>query len=460
MTITANLSARLESLLGSERVLSSESDSRIYAIEDCIPAAVVKPANAQEVAEVVRFAAAENLALVCCGSRSKLNMGLPPRRYDVAVDLTALTEIVHYDPEDLTLSVDAGLPLASLADVLAARGQFLPLSVPFFKTSTVGGSVASGIDSMLRLQYGASRDFLIGAEFVDGKGHLCKSGGRVVKNVTGYDIHKLLIGSLGTLAAITRLNFRTFPLPETSAGHLAGFSTPETALAFRKSVLASGLPFSGVQLFDPGFAELLSGKLREGNRPAAELLDPPRWFVYAFFSGHGAVVRRLRDESNDLASKAGAALSEILDQPSNEFFTEALREAFAWLQPSAPNVAIFRLAQQHFTPADVAQLQQAPPASPLKTPLLLNASGICLLALLSAGGTQNDRESLERRVREVFSFANANASGTTLPHAPAWLKSRLDVWGSTPPGFPLMQRVKSAFDPQNIFSPGRFVGGL
>ncbi|HUI52906.1 MAG TPA: FAD-binding oxidoreductase, partial [Terriglobales bacterium] len=282
MTITANLSARLESLLGSERVLSSESDSRIYAIEDCIPAAVVKPANAQEVAEVVRFAAAENLALVCCGSRSKLNMGLPPRRYDVAVDLTALTEIVHYDPEDLTLSVDAGLPLASLADVLAARGQFLPLSVPFFKTSTVGGSVASGIDSMLRLQYGASRDFLIGAEFVDGKGQLCKSGGRVVKNVTGYDIHKLLIGSLGTLAAITRLNFRTFPLPETSAGHLAGFSTPETALAFRKSVLASGLPFSGVQLFDPGFAELLSGKLREGNRPAAELLDPPRWFVYAF----------------------------------------------------------------------------------------------------------------------------------------------------------------------------------
>src|SRR5262249_17594815 len=147
-----------------------------------------------EVAELVRFAVSHKLAVVCCGSRSKIELGMPPGRYDLAIDLTGLREIVHYDPDDLTLSVDAGLSLAELAGALAARNQFLPLAVPFAETATIGGTVASGVDSTLRLQYGAARDFLIGAEFVDGTGRLCKSGGRVVKNVTGYDLHKLLIG--------------------------------------------------------------------------------------------------------------------------------------------------------------------------------------------------------------------------------------------------------------------------
>ena len=156
--------------------------------------------------------------MVCCGARSKLEIGMPPQRYDLAVDLTGMVQIPHYDPADLTLSVDAGLPLAELTKVLAAQNQFLPLAVPCFASSTIGGTVASGMDSTLRLQYGTARDLLIGAEFVDGTGRLCRSGGRVVKNVTGYDLHKLLIGSLGTLAAITRLNFRTYPLPELRGG--------------------------------------------------------------------------------------------------------------------------------------------------------------------------------------------------------------------------------------------------
>ena len=116
--------------------------------------------------------------------------------------------------------------------MLAAQNQFLPLAVPCFGSSTIGGTVASGMDSTLRLQYGTARDLLIGAEFVDGTGRFCRSGGRVVKNVTGYDLHKLLIGSLGTLAAITRLNFRTYPLPELRGGFLAGFSSADAALVF------------------------------------------------------------------------------------------------------------------------------------------------------------------------------------------------------------------------------------
>ncbi|HET6932544.1 MAG TPA: FAD-binding oxidoreductase, partial [Candidatus Acidoferrum sp.] len=248
----ADFSARLEGLAGTDAVKFSESVLREYSVGGRVPSAVLRPRSPENIAEIVSFAAAEKLAVIACGSRSKLDIGVPPQRYDLALDMTGLRQIAHYDPGDLTVSADAGMPLHELAKVLAAKNQFLPLGVPCRKASTVGGAIASGIDSSLRQQYGTARDFLIGAEFVDGTGKPCKSGGRVVKNVTGYDLHKLLIGSLGTLGVITRLNFRTFPLPELQGAFLAGFPTLEAALNFHASLLNSGLPFSNLELFDSG----------------------------------------------------------------------------------------------------------------------------------------------------------------------------------------------------------------
>src|SRR5438067_11931379 len=150
---------------------------------------------------------------------------MPPSLLDVSIDMTELYKIAHYDPGDLTVSVDAGARFNDLAAPLYKQKQFLPLPVPFYVESTIGGIIASGVDSALRHSYGTARDFLIGAEFIDGTGHLCKSGGRVVKNVTGYDLQELLIGSLGTLAVITRLNFRTFPAAPASRGFVLSFRT-------------------------------------------------------------------------------------------------------------------------------------------------------------------------------------------------------------------------------------------
>jgi glycolate oxidase FAD binding subunit len=255
--LPANLAAKLQSLLGATRVAAAEGALPSFAVDGISPAAIIQPASAEEVAEVVRFAASEKLAIVSCGSRSKLELGMPPARYDIAMDMTGLCRIAHYDAGDLTLSVDAGMPLRSLEQALAEKQQFLPLAVPCFETSTVGGAVASGIDSVLRQQYGSARDFLIGAEFVDGTGRICRSGGRVVKNVTGYDLHKLLIGSLGTLCVITRLNFRTFPLAHVSGGQLVSFASVEGALRFRRGLEAAGLPLSNSKCSAPGSRQFL-----------------------------------------------------------------------------------------------------------------------------------------------------------------------------------------------------------
>src|ERR1700756_554331 len=226
----SNFASRLESAIGVSHVSADPSVCSEYVVDELTPSAVAKPASAGEVAEIVRFAALEKLSLIPCGHRTKLQIGMPPSRYDVALDMTALDQIAHYDPGDLTVSVDAGANFNALAAPLYQQKQFLPLSVPFYFESTIGGIIASGVDSSLRHSYGTARDFLIGAEFVDGTGRICKSGGRVVKNVTGYDLHKLLIGSFGTLAVITRLNFRTFPALPSSRGFVISFRDHEDAL--------------------------------------------------------------------------------------------------------------------------------------------------------------------------------------------------------------------------------------
>src|SRR5262249_51662160 len=149
-----------------------------------VPSAAVRPGTAGEVAEVVKFAAAEKLALIATGARTKLRIGLPPRAYDVAVDLTRMDRVVACDPGDLTVAVEAGIPLHKLSATLAEHRQFLPLAAPYVDRATVGGTVATGVDTPLRQFYGTARDYLLGVEYVTGEGVQAKSGGHVVKNVS------------------------------------------------------------------------------------------------------------------------------------------------------------------------------------------------------------------------------------------------------------------------------------
>ncbi|HET7106294.1 MAG TPA: FAD-binding oxidoreductase [Candidatus Acidoferrum sp.] len=460
MSSVATLCGRLEKLVGSDCVQFSEALLRDYAISGRSPAAVLKPSSAGEVAEIVRFAGAEKLALVACGSRSKLELGMPPQRYDLALDMTGLRQMAHYDPGDLTVSVDAGIPLSELAKTLAANHQFLPLAVPCGETATAGGAIASGIDSALRLQYGTARDFLIGAEFVDGTGRLCKSGGRVVKNVTGYDLHKLLIGSLGTLGVITRLNFRTFPLPESRGVFLAAFPLLDGALNYRACLLKSGLPFSNVEFFDVAFAGRLAENLNQSGIAVEESLAAGGWQVYASFAGNSAVIQRIQRELRERSAQAEALRSQALDEKSSESLSKSLRDAFDWLRHATSNVTLLRLTLPQFTSVDIVELQHLANHPPLSTAFVLRACNVAYLTLISDGEGDQTDTLREQCVAELFSRAEAKKGGTTILHASHQLKDRVSAWGTKRADFPLMQRVKQAFDPQNIFAPGRFLGGI
>jgi glycolate oxidase FAD binding subunit len=495
---STNLIARFESILGSSQVLADPASCATYAVDEILPSVVVKTASAEQVAEIVRFASLEKLALIPCGNRTKLALGTPPSRYDIALDLTALNQIPHYDPGDLTVSADAGTPLTKLNALLYEHHQFLPLLVPWYSRSTIGGTIASGLHSPLQQFYGAARDFLIGAEFVTGSAALTKSGGRVVKNVTGYDLHKLLIGSLGSLAVITRLNFRTFPAPIAgSRGFVASFPSAEGALALRRAITKSSLTPLTHDIISPELAQIFATRtpatpetavFAGENRTPSQASLPPvgdwfssrEWQLCAAFAGTPEVLTRYARELTLLAERSRANSTTILDDATRPAFWGRLRESLSLFLEASPATAIFKISvlpSHHATLFE--SLRQIADHAALPHALVARAGGTIYFALLPTSTNEETISLLAHCATRIFNAVSAaggpdprNRGYATLLFAPLALKQKINMGGPHPvspastrpttnarleqaPGLALMRRLKSAFDPQNILAPGR-----
>ncbi|HJT77552.1 MAG TPA: FAD-binding oxidoreductase, partial [Gemmataceae bacterium] len=182
-------------------------------IDDVGPLPVAAPPSVPELGDLVRRAAAQGQALYPLGGRTMLGLGLPPARPGLGVDLRALDQVIDYPARDMTITVRAGIPLARLAEILAAENQRLPIDVPRADRATLGGALATNASGPRRLGFGTLRDYVIGLSAVNDEGQETKAGGRVVKNVAGYDLCKLFIGSLGTLGVITQATLKLRPLP-------------------------------------------------------------------------------------------------------------------------------------------------------------------------------------------------------------------------------------------------------
>jgi len=488
----ASLPARLGSIVGASRVLTDSASCAGYAVDEFLPAAVARPTSAAEVAEIVRFAALEKLVLIPCGNRTKLAIGMPPSRFDIALDMTSLDQILHYDPGDLTVSAEAGTPLVKLNSALNEHNQFLPLLVPWYSRSTIGGTIASGIDSPLRQFYGTARDFLIGAEFVDGTGHLCKSGGRVVKNVTGYDLHKLLIDSLGSLAVITRLNFRTFPTPVLSRGFVASFPDAEAALALRRAVASSSLTPLTLDIVGPELAQIFAtrtpatpeaavfagenlGADQTSLHPVGDWFNPREWQLCAAFAGTSEVHDRYARELTLLAEKSRATYTAILGDTTRPALWGRLRESLSMLLEASPTAVIFKISvlPGHHA-ALFTNLNHIAELGTLPCALLARAGGTIYFALLPASVKEDTTTLLAQSIAQIFDCVLAAGGHASILFAPRALKERTNLQSKqivapassrSPansraepvPGIAQMRRLKSAFDPQNIFARGRFV---
>ncbi len=454
---------RLGDIAGNANVVSDPTQLGDYAIGGKTPGAVVRPGSAAEVAGIVKFAAAEKLAIVACGARTKLDMGFAPTRYDLALDMTRMDRVVAYDPGDLTLSVEAGVRLHSLGQTLAEHRQFLPLAVPFLTQTTIGGLIASGVDSPLRQFYGTARDFLLGIEFVTGDGVAAKSGGRVVKNVTGYDIHKLMIGSLGTLGVITRVNFKTFPMPMRSRGFVARFATAERACDMRNRVARSALTPLTMDILSPGVAELFASEAASRYEPAPMpdgVISRTEWAMTIGYAGTEEVLKRYAADLQRMAEESGATGVAVLAENLRPAFNRK-REFIPIALQSSPAASIVKIS---VLPARMLQAldHTARAAESNSLPWLAMARGVGVIyfALLPA---ERDEVTEVRTATatDAIHVACAELGGhSTIPWCPAEWKRKLKIWGLPRGDFAQMQKLKRVFDPLGVLSPGRFVGGI
>jgi glycolate oxidase FAD binding subunit len=462
--ISASVTTRLNEIVGAANVASDFAQLATYEIDRKLPAAAVRPASSQEVAEIVKFAAAENLALVPTGARTKLGIGYAPTRYDLALDLTRLNKVIAYDPGDLTLSVEAGVPLAKIAQLLAEHRQFLPLAVPFENRTTVGGAIASGVDSPLRQFYGTARDFLLGMEFVTGEGVAAKSGGRVVKNVTGYDIHKLMIGALGTLGVITRVNFKTFPTPLERRGYVVRFLSADQAFDSCHRFAQSPLAPLSMEIFSPLVADVFAGpeaaRVAESPLPK-HVFESSEWAAAVTYAGNEKVMARFVAELARTTRPIDIRGMTLLTEQSLPPVWNRQREFVPIALACSPATTIVKMSVLPARMKDaLAAAHQAAKDNELRRIAMARALGIIYFAILPTEHSEECRQRVANATTAIQQACAKLAGHATIPWCPAEWKTTLQIWGPARQDFVQMQKVKSVFDPQNILSPGRFAENL
>ena len=228
-----------------------------YAVRGKVPAVVVAPHRAEEAAAVLKLATEQELAVECAGAGSRLAGGNTPRKIDIVMTSARMHAIAEYEPADLVIAVETGASHAQIADAVTPHNQFLALDPPVLAQSTFGATIATGAAGPLRYAHGTPRDQVLGLEIVTGDGRVLHFGGRVVKNVAGYDIVRLMVGSRGTLGFITRVHVRLKPQPEvdrTVAVRAASFGEVADVM---EAALTAGLEPAALEILSAPLAELV-----------------------------------------------------------------------------------------------------------------------------------------------------------------------------------------------------------
>ncbi len=395
------------------RVRAAEAGDEIDGVQ---AAYVATPTLTDETAELLRVAAQHRLCVVAKGSGTKQNWGLPPDRVDLVLDTTAMAGVVEHAAGDLITVVRAGTVMSDLQAVLAEADQQLALDVPI-PSATVGGTVATNCSGPRRVLYGTLRDLLIGITFVRADGVVAKAGGKVVKNVAGYDFGKLLTGSFGTLGVITEVVLRLHPLPRTRQAVTISVPDADAAAEAALRVLRSQIVPAAVEVDQPGDGPVTVLALIEG--------------VEAGVGARAEATRRL----------LGAA-SEIGDAP--EWFGRF---------PFGTSEVGLKLTT---TLSGVGPILSATRDLGRRHRVQISVRGSAAGVLYAAMPADTDPADVAHVVDELRSQAATFGGTVVVLTAPAHHRNTLDVWGPIA-GLELMRRLKDQLDPNHRLSPGRFV---
>ncbi len=447
---SCTLHDELREIVGGSGLLSDGSCGS-YVVDGYRPRAVISPTCVREIQAVLRFAAKRGLSVIPAGSGTKLGIGNLPRRVDVVLTTARLNSVVEYEPADLTVTVEAGIRLRELQTVLGRHRQFLAMNPPYAEHCTLGGIVASNASGFLRLRYGTARSQVLGMRVVQADGTVVKSGGKVVKNVAGYDLNKLYIGAYGTLGIITEVSLKLSPIPAQQAILKAVFRDIRSAVSTGLAIVRSQILPMFVNLFinfDPMCAQTeCLGSERPDNR---------RFMLLAGFGGDSEAVSWQLARSQEILEQNGAIGVTTVAGVSQRRLQEGIQEFPANDVETGPVIVKIHLKRTDMA-AFSDQIMGASWAAAVQVMGLLG-SGVLYLRIASV--TETDWQDLADVLTRLRQAALRLEGNLIIETAPPELKRLIDVWGPVGDTLHLMKQVKAKFDVDGLLSPGRFIASI
>ncbi len=442
-TATATrFAAELRAICGQEHVNEDPAELQTRSILGMVPGIAVTPASADEVAAVLRFANENGLSVVPAGGFTQQQTGNLPPQIDVLLCTSRLTEVEHYDPGDLTIGIGAGCTVAQLCDRVGKDGLFFAGDPGQRERCTVGGLLATNQHGPRRHGYGGLRDYCIGVRYVTGDARKAKGGGRVVKNVAGYDMMKLFIGSWGTLGVITSASFKLFPAPQQMRTFVAAFSSADEAIDFRNQVLHSPLAPVCLEIVSPETTALLE---------LPDRANEEAWFILVRASGSDAVLGRYRTE-------LGTAISHEVEGTADVDLWRTVADF--------SHIACERRPRSLLISMTMPLREVQPVLNKLAAVAAANRFCFAAVGRVGVGHLLTSLWQSPDAEVSLVSFVNTvSALRNHLPHdvsmavlsCPQETRHHVSAWGPMPTHLESMRAVKMALDPKDVLNRGRFL---
>jgi glycolate oxidase FAD binding subunit len=448
-----------------------------YGIDGLFPKAVAFPSKTDQVSALMKIAFNEGWAVAPWGAGTKIATGNPPNRLDLVICTKRMNHMRDVDVANLTLTVESGvrfrdiqarlatqedrcyLPLEDLVtesgDVICSErthsGCFFPLDPPFSEDATIGGVMAANSSGPKRLYYNLPRDLILGAKVVAADGSIVGTGGKTVKNVSGYDISKFMLGTYGSLGIICEMTLRLLPLPESMATAVFSFLDFASASTFADTVLKTTMLPAAVEFMNAEAFDALAGETLPGMRKGC-------FVVAAAFEHFKPAVERMKDEFSKVAKAHGSTGERIIGEDHHASFWLKVGDIMPVGAKTDAGYVTIKLNYPIAAWKDLVETAlEAFERRGFKPRLLVHSgSGVSLIST----DIGSDGGNVAGVVKNLLASCRREGGNLVVQYAPADLKKDLPVWGETGSDFVVMKRLKQRLDPRSTMCPGRYVGGL